>query len=366
MTERRTWFSTIALFCAALAFAVGCARAPSEPPIEEAAPPAIDLPTITLGYSSWPGWWPWAIADREGLFAKNGINVRLLWFDSYGASMEALAAGQLDANCQTLSDTISFAADAIEGEVAVLVNDNSAGNDKIVAAAGIDRLEDLRGQQVAIEQGVVVDFLLALALEDAGMSRDEIEIVGMDTADAALAFIDAEVDAVGAFPPFWAMALTREGSREIVSSAQFPGAIPDLLVVTQTLIDSRPEIVEGLVATWFDILAFMDANPDRSDEILAARANVALENLARFKDGTKLFTIEDNLTAFRDGDTMQSLPFAARRTADFMLDVGFIRSVLPLEPLLDDSFVLAYSQSRSASDPGGGAQPVPDNGPDDG
>jgi NitT/TauT family transport system substrate-binding protein len=62
-----------------------------------------------MGYSSWAGWWPWAIAEQEGLFEANGANVELIWFDGYLESMQALASGQLDANCQTLNDTISFA-----------------------------------------------------------------------------------------------------------------------------------------------------------------------------------------------------------------------------------------------------------------
>jgi NitT/TauT family transport system substrate-binding protein len=82
--------------------------------------------------------------------------------------MQALAAGQLDGNSQTLNDTISFAGDAVNGMVAVLVNDNSAGNDKIIGAEGIDTVADLAGKTVALEEGVVGDFLLSLALEDAG------------------------------------------------------------------------------------------------------------------------------------------------------------------------------------------------------
>ncbi|NER97701.1 MAG: ABC transporter substrate-binding protein, partial [Symploca sp. SIO1B1] len=56
---------------------------------------------IVMGYSNWPGWWPWAIAKEAGLFAENGVNVELKWFDGYLESMQALAAGRLDANCQT-------------------------------------------------------------------------------------------------------------------------------------------------------------------------------------------------------------------------------------------------------------------------
>lgn len=110
---------------------------------------------IILGYSSWPGWWPWVIAEKEGLFEKNGINVDLRWFEDYTASMEGLANGQLDANCQTLNDTISFAGDAVNGEVGVLVNDNSLGNDKVIAKKSIQTVSDLKGKDLEVEVGVV-------------------------------------------------------------------------------------------------------------------------------------------------------------------------------------------------------------------
>jgi len=176
---------------------------------------------IILGYSNWAGWWPWAIAQEEGLFAKHNVQVELRWYDNYSKSMEELAAGHIDANCQTLNDTISFAQSAVKGEVVVLVNDNSAGNDKIIAAPGINRIEDLNNKHIAIEAGVVDDFLLTLALEKAKMSRSDVKILDIETGAAVEAFAAGQVDAVGAFPPFWLTAMNRAGATEITSSCCF-------------------------------------------------------------------------------------------------------------------------------------------------
>jgi NitT/TauT family transport system substrate-binding protein len=345
MIKRRHWLTSLGLCLASLVLAISCAS--PDPNTTTDAPNTGSETPIVIGYSSWPGWWPWAIAEEEGLFTANGLNVELKWFDSYIASMEALAAGQLDGNSQTLNDTISFAGGAVNGEVVVLVNDNSAGNDKIIVSEEINTIADLKGKKVAVEEGVVDDFLLALALEQEGMSRDDVEIVGMDTGDAAAAFASGNVDAVGAFPPFWAIALQREGSKELISSAEFPGAIPDLLVVTQTLTDEKPEVVQGLVKTWFDILAFMEANPVKADEIMAKRAGVSPKDFEQFKVGTKIFSIEDNLKAFSPGETMEHMPFAAEKMADFMVGVEFIPEAPPLDTLFDDTFVKAYAEQAS-------------------
>jgi NitT/TauT family transport system substrate-binding protein len=56
----------------------------------------------------------------------------------------------------------------VNGQVAVLVNDNSSGNDKIIVTEEIKTIQDLKGKKVAVEEGVVGDFLLSLALEKEG------------------------------------------------------------------------------------------------------------------------------------------------------------------------------------------------------
>lgn len=343
--KRRNLFSLCIAFLCTIFLTVSCSA--SSPTGGGETGSADAPPPLVIGYSNWAGWWPWAIAENQGFFEANGANVELKWFDGYLESMEAFAAGQLDGNSQTLNDTIAFAADAVNGEVVVLVNDNSAGNDKIIVTEDIDSLEALKGRTVALEEGVVSDFLLTLALEENGMSRDDVIIKNLETGAAAAAFAAAQVDAVGSWPPFWQVALEREGSKELLSSADYPGAIPDLLVMSQKVIDEQPEQIDALVKTWFDTLAFMEANPEESDQIMAERAGVTAEELQKFKEGTRMFTIADNLEAFSPGEDMKHMPFAAERMTKFMVDVGFIPEGPDLTAIFNDSFVTAYSSTAS-------------------
>ncbi|MEL7067470.1 MAG: ABC transporter substrate-binding protein [Cyanobacteria bacterium J06581_3] len=345
MRRRRLLSLCLAFFCTMLV-TVSCGGASDSGDRASGDTATDSAPPIVIGYSNWAGWWPWAIAEQEGLFEANNVKVEMRWFDGYIESMEAFAAGQLDGNCQTLNDTISFAADAVNGEVAVLVNDNSAGNDKIIVTEDINSVADLKGKQVAIEEGVVDDFLLSLALEDAGLSRDDVEILPLETGAAAAAFAAGQADAVGAFPPYWLTALEREGSKELVTSADYPGAIPDLLVMSQTIIDERPDDIQAIVKTWFDTLAFMEENPERADEIMAARADVTVEELQLLKEGTRIFTLEENLEAFGDGEGIQYMRSAAVDMADFMVSVGFIDEAPELEPIFDDRFVKALAEAE--------------------
>ena len=98
--------------------------------------------------------------------------------------------------------------------------------------------------------------------------------------------------------------------------------------------------------TWFDTLAFMEENPDRANEIMAKRAGITTEELTQLEGGTRMFTIEDNLEAFSDGEGIKHMPAAAEEMAEFMVGVGFIPEAPDLEPILDDQFVKAYAEAQ--------------------
>lgn len=335
-------FTRLVTLAAASLLAAACS--PRSPSATTSTAPGRSADPITIGYSSWAGWWPWAIAAEKELFAKNGVAVQMKWFDGYVESMETMAAGQIECNSQTLNDTISFLPGANGGEVVVLVNDNSTGNDQIIVDASITSIQDLKGKTVVIEEGVVDDFLLSLALRDNGMTRDDLVIKGLPTDQAAAAFVAGKADAVGAFPPFTGTARKRDGAHVLVSSADYPGAIPDLLVCNADLIAERPEAVQAIVDTWWDIRAFMDTNPEEAEAIMARRAGISPEEYQEYKDGTTLFSIEDNLEAFSEGATMKSMPYAAETMADFMVETGFIPEKPDMSNLLDDRFIKASAQ----------------------
>lgn len=345
--QRRSLLTCLGLFFASLLVTVSCTQnpAPTDTATTASEGGTSEAKAVVMGYSAWPGWFPWKVSEEAGLFAENNANVELTWFDGYLDSINALAAGQLDANTQTLNDTISSVA-AGSDQVVVLVNDNSTGNDKIIVSEEINSVEDLRGKTVAVEEGTVDHFLLLLGLEEAGVSQDEVEIQPLETGAAAAAFVAGQVDAVGVFAPFTTKALEREGSKELFSSADFPGAIPDHLVVSRQLIEEQPEQVQAMVDTWFATLDYIDANPDESYEIMAKRAGVSVEEYQEYDAGTTIFSLEDNLDAFASEEGMTALPYAAEEISAFLLENGLIEEKPDLDAIFDDRFVKAYAEKQ--------------------
>jgi len=301
---------------------------------------------VSLGFSTWPGWVPFQVAQAESLFDANKVNVDLRWFDGYLDSINAFSLGRINANSQTLNDTITSIANGSD-QVIVLVNDNSVGNDKVIVREGINTIADLKGKKVAAEPGTVDHFLLLLGLKTAGLTQADIQFEPIETGAAAEAFLAGRVDAVGVFAPFTTKALLRSGSKELFSSKDFPGAIPDHLAVSRQLIQERPQDVQALVDSWFDTLDFMQRNREKAYRIMAERAGVTVEEYKDYNTGTKLFSVEDNLQAFSSGSEMTSLPYAARQISRFLVESGFIKKEPDLTQIFEDKFVKAYAASHA-------------------
>jgi NitT/TauT family transport system substrate-binding protein len=297
---------------------------------------------ITLAFSAWPGWFPWQVAEEKGLFKANNVNVELKYFDDYLGSLTALATGNVTANSQTLNDTlISISAAGAAKQTIVLVNDNSTGNDQIIARDGIDSVAGLKGKTVAVEQGTVDHFLLLLALRKAGLTGSDVTIKALSTADAAAAFKSGQVDAVGAFAPFTTTALERAGSKTIATSKEFPGAIPDHLVFGTKFVTEHPTEVQAVVKTWFDTLKWISENKDAAIAIMAKRAGVSVADYKSYDAGTTIFTKEQNLSAFATGTTSANLDYEAAQISDFLVSTGLAPTKPDLAGLFEPKFVEA-------------------------
>ncbi len=304
---------------------------------------------IRIGYSAWPGWFPWKVAEEKGLFKKNGVDVEMVWFVSYTDSLNALNAGKLDANSQTLNDTIAPVAAGAKLKI-VLTNDNSSGNDQIIVLKTIKDVKDLKGKRVAAELGTVDHYLLLLGLEKGGLSQKDIQFTNLETGAAAAAFAAGRLDGVGVFAPSTTRALSTGKGKVLFSSKDFPGAISDHLVFREEFVKTRSADVQKIVKTWFDTLDYIQKNPAESVKIMAKRAETSEAEYRSYDSGTRIFTLQQNLAAFGpESKEPTNLRFQAKIIADFLVKTGLAKTKPTINSLFDDTFVKAYAKTAVAS-----------------
>jgi len=263
--------------------------------------------TVKVGLSDWPGWVAWYVAEQEGFFKKHGADVKLVWFPDYTDSISALSAGQLDANSQTWSDTMTPLSKGVPVKT-ILVNDNSAGNDALMVGPKIKSFADLKGKSIALEQYSVSHFVLAIALAKHHMKITDVKIVNLPAGDAAAAFMTGRVDAAVVWNPWVSKIETSGKGRALFTSKEMPGLVPDLLVAQEKALadkTKRKDLV-GMIQAWFDTVAFIHDHPDEAARIMSKVVSLSPDEYKVFLPGTRFFDAQDNLKAM-DPKQPQSL-----------------------------------------------------------
>jgi NitT/TauT family transport system substrate-binding protein len=348
--KRRSVFASAGLFFVTISLTVSCTKStPTKVAAPDTAAAAIPSPMpssnskiLRLGFSNWPGYMPWHVSDKSNLFKSEQAKLVPVWYDDYLKGIGALVAGQLDANSQTLIDTVLSVAEGSD-QVVVLVNDNSTGNDKIIAKAGINSISDLKGKVISTEKGTVDHYLLLLALKKAGLSQKDVTMKFMGNEDSAKEFAAGKVDATSVFTPATNIALKRPGSKELASSKDFPGAISDVLSFRRDFVEKNPEIVQATVDNWFNTLKYIKSNSAKSNDLMAKQSKVSIAEYVEFEKGIKIFDLTDNLKAFQPGKDRTSLAFTAEDLKKTVVDLGLTKNSPDLSKLFDDRFVKAYA-----------------------
>lgn len=273
---------------------------------------------LKIGYSDWPGWVAWEVAVDKGWFKEAGVDVKFEWFD-YVASMDAFAAGQLDAVSMTNGDALVTGATGAQS-VMILVNDYSNGNDMIIGGPGIGSLKDLKGKKIGVEVGFVDHLLLLNGLKKNGMTEADVELVNVPTNETPQVLASGEVAAIGAWQPSSGSALDLvPGSKPIYTSSDEPGLIYDLLCVSPESLSAHRDDWKKVMAVWYRVVSYIK-DPKTFDDavkIMAARVGLPPEEYKKFINGTKILTLAEAKQHFAKGDGFTSIYGSSKIADDF-------------------------------------------------
>lgn len=301
---------------------------------------ALAAQPITIGVSDWPGWVAWYVAKQNGYFREYGADVKLVWFPSYIDSVQALAAGKLDANSQALIDTLAPVEKGVPLK-AVLVTDNSAGNDALMAAKGIHSLAQLKGKSVAFEQYSIENYLAYTAFKRHGLSLKDVNEVSMTTGNAASALMAGRVAAAGVWNPWINRIEARGKGHALFTSASAPGLIPDLLVARQSSLVAHPDQYRAIARAWFATVAFIKRHPEAAAAIMAPHVDLKAKEYESSLKGTRFFGAALNKTAMSDSKAPESLYVSTRATAAFLMQAHKLNHVPAPAGFVDASVVKA-------------------------
>jgi NitT/TauT family transport system substrate-binding protein len=260
-----------------------------------AIPSKPESGTITMTTQPWIGYGMWIVAQKQGFFAKQGINVESTNFGENATNDAALEQGKFDAaNLPTNIATRLIAAGV--PLTAVLLMDHSVSADAVLAGPGITSIKQLKGKSVSYEVGSTSDQLIRHALQVNGMSLNDIHAVHSTAAAAADALIAGKVAAAVTYQPYITTATKNDKSLHVIyDSGQAPGLITDVFMVKTSFLKSKPGQVAALLRSWQEAIDFYNSNHTKAESIIATAFGTPLASLAPSFAGVTLYSLRGAL-----------------------------------------------------------------------
>lgn len=299
--------------------------------------------TLVVGMPMFPITQFWGLAEDLGYFNDEGVNVKLKYYDSIPAYMEAMFGGELDVMGLAFMDVFGLWSEGFKLK-AIVAADYSYGADAIVSMknTGIDDLKSLKGKTIAVEEGTVSEFFLDYVLTNrAGLKMEDVIKVNYPTKEATNAFLNNEVDAVVTFQPYFQEVMSDQRAQILYDSSNERGLIQDVGVVTPETLEAKKEDITKAFRAWFKAIDYHKQNPEEAMEMMSKRMGITKEEFAAQFDELYIMDLRDNITDLSVSAGADSLFGTGRRIMDFYKARGIDEGMPDTQDLIDDSIVKA-------------------------
>lgn len=294
---------------------------------------SASVTTLSMGIEPWIGYAPWYIAQEKGFFAKHGLKVNLVNFQTDGDRNSAVIAGKTEVANIDAGRVVQFAASGLPG-VPLLLEDASVGADAILADKSITTASGLVGKSVSYEYGTTSDLLLHYYLLKNNVSADQVASNNVPAANAGALLIAGKSPVVVTYEPYISEATSGASggkSHVLFGSDQAEGLISDFLVANKDWLAAHPDAAKALLAAWDESVAYYKS--DRSDAIAIMAKGVGADpaSLDSTLAGVKIYSVADNKQMFTDG----SLARGIKMISDTYVSMGTLKQPVELTGLGD-------------------------------
>ncbi len=336
MFKLSAWFRSVLLVLIAFTLTIACTQKPNTTaPGTSPTPTDPSQPLVSAAYN-WVGYSSHYVAVKKELFAKEGLNVQDLFFQSASEEITAVLAGKADIAWLTSGDAIQTAAKDPSLKIVYLV-DYSNGADGIIGR-GIATPKDAKGKSLARENLLFVKVLLQAYLKQAGLTEADLKIKDMSAAESATAFATKQVDLAVTYEPF----LTKNaklGGGEIIFSSKDTNLIADVVVVRDKLIKTRSKDLQAYFRAVDKSVKLVMAEDPEALKIAGDQMGVTAAEVKEQLSGVKLFDVASNKAiAFNKADP-KSLIGNLELTVKAAEEFKIVTQPIKVESLYDDSIV---------------------------
>lgn len=287
--------------------------------------------SLSMGIEPWIGYAPWYIAQDQGYFAKHGLKVNIVNFQTDADRNAALISGKTEVSNIDAGRIVQFKASKQPGTPLFLL-DASLGADAILAASNITDARGLVGKQVDYEYGTTSDLLLHYYLLKNKVNPNQVKSNNVPAANAGTLLIAGKTPVAVTYQPYITNATQGANASKahiLFGSDKAPGLISDFVTANSSWLASHQNVTPKLLAAWDDAVNFYNTHHDQAVKIMAKGVGATPASLTSTLSGVKIFSGAENKKMLSDG----TLAAGIKKISDTYVSMGVLKKPLPFSTL---------------------------------
>ena len=230
---------------------------------------------------------PMYVAQANDYFESRGVEVEFIPVGSAAERDQVMAAGQADGMINDLVSTILYNQDTTQIQIVSFARTATPEfpQFRILAAkdSGISAVDDLKGVEIGISEGSVIEYTTDRLLEAEGFSPLEIVTIAVPSIPIRMSLLDSgELNAANLPDPLASLAI-QGGAVAIVDDSSHPEFGNSVISFRKAVIDANPEAVRGFLAAVNQAVQEINADPEKWDELLTEQSLVPAPLIGSYK-----------------------------------------------------------------------------------
>ncbi|UOQ55900.1 aliphatic sulfonate ABC transporter substrate-binding protein [Leucobacter allii] len=218
------------------------------------------------------------VVKDQGLIEEVlGDSVEVEWLQSAGSNKanELLRSGSIDVGSTAGSAALFARANGSPIQVIDVYSQPEWSAIVVGPDSGITDVAELAGQSVAATKGTDPYFFLLQALEEAGLSVDDVEVQNVQHADGRALLDGGSVAAWAGLDPIMAAAEVESDDQLVYRNVDFNTY--GFLNATEEFITEHADVAQVVVDAYEEARAWALAHPEETAQLLADAASIDLE-----------------------------------------------------------------------------------------
>lgn len=281
-----------------------------------------------------PHYAPIFVAKKQGWLEaelkKEKVNVKWISFLAGPPINEAFAAGQVDLGL--MGDTPAIIARA-SGQDLRIIGLASSGPKALAVIvrknATIKSAKELKGKRVAVTKGSYAHHLLALVLQNSGLTLDDVQVINLPVADIGTVLNTGDIEAGAVWEPHITK-LEESGTVRVLADGTNIKKGLLVIIASNKFATQNPALINAFLRAYQRGYDFIKANPEQAAELVADEIKLtpkqALKVFAKFDYSSEI-----------NADDIEEL----KKTEEFMRAHKIIKNKVNIDAFIDLQYLKA-------------------------